>query len=330
MFVKKQHPSPGQAWIGQQTVAAMEGPDPGHAAKGRTLPVRSRERHLNRSSSMQKEMISQPGPSDRAGFTMIELLVVIAIIAIIAGMILPALSRGKESAREVTCISNLRQIGIAGKIHWDDNGGRISKLTGGRAPLPGCHESTFGRAEDRPLYTLLKQSEVWRCPDDAGKISVHCRQHPAVTLLPGCWETRGFSYEFNAGTPVGMRAPYTRRKVAGPIVGKFDSWVPNPSLFILMHEPPASLQVCHCPEKEHFRPRWYQWHRSRGKNDFLDPRLAPARFVSPVLFLDGRAGIFNFTRQLRTDPYYPFEETKDWMWYVPDPDGDLPGQGNLR
>jgi prepilin-type N-terminal cleavage/methylation domain-containing protein len=67
---------------------------------------------------------------NRNGFTLVELLVVITIIAILAGLLLPVLNRGKASARRTTCLNNLRQINLGVRLYSDDSDDKAPRPEG--------------------------------------------------------------------------------------------------------------------------------------------------------------------------------------------------------
>jgi len=94
----------------------------------------------------------------RCGFTLIELLVVIAVIAILAAMLMPALSRAKESGRKISCLNNLKQLSLATQLFVDDNGGHFPPRSSENAP--------FDRWPDKLYDNYGRNVKMLLCPSE--------------------------------------------------------------------------------------------------------------------------------------------------------------------
>jgi prepilin-type N-terminal cleavage/methylation domain-containing protein len=121
-------------------------------------------------------------------FSLIELLVVIGIIAILAALLLPVLNRAKTKARNIACVNQLKQLGVAARLYAEDNGSRLpaaellpSNPTDPQHPLPRISDVLAPYVSK--VVNTNTSAPVFKCPSDNDWF----------------YEAEGSSYQWNAG-----------------------------------------------------------------------------------------------------------------------------------
>src|SRR5579862_1066856 len=99
-------------------------------------------------------------------FTLIELLVVIAIIAILAAILFPVFAQAKEAAKQTSCLSNERQIGMATMMYAGDDNDRFPAWAAVIPPINGGNSKWI--PPEMQVMAYVHSDKMWTCPSDPG------------------------------------------------------------------------------------------------------------------------------------------------------------------